>query len=162
VSDPRTPTPPAGDLPEVPGPMAGTPKAPKSPVDRLRADLSDEDRALVARLASEVVARRMTPAAIFLLESSKPLNFVASQAMVFFAPLLGMFVKADTWSRLAALLERRAFIDLLLAAIEADEDRFLSELRARKAAAHAARKAAAAGPKDPPAADPPSPSPAKD
>ncbi len=80
--------------------------------------IGDEDAALVDALARRVVGLRMAAPAIFFLESIKPMNFVASQAMVFFQPIVSAFFDTTTWNRLSTLLERREAIEHLLQRIE--------------------------------------------
>lgn len=84
-------------------------------------DLSAEDRALLDRIARKVVDRGMSAPAIFFLESIKPLSFVASQAMIFFAPILTTFFSRPEYDRLASILEDRGSIEELLTRIEALE-----------------------------------------
>ena len=50
----------------------------------MNGSLKLEDKAFLIKLAEEVKARRMTTPAIFFLEMMRPLNFVGSQAMIFF------------------------------------------------------------------------------
>ena len=78
-----------------------------------------EDLALLDRLAGEIARRRMQAPAILFLESVKPLNFVGSQAMVALQPMAGTLINPLQWERLAALLEQRDTIDLLIRKIEA-------------------------------------------
>ena len=77
------------------------------------------DEALLARLASEVARRRMQAPAILFLEGLRPLNFLGSQAMVFFRPLAGMALDPAEWDRAARLLERREALGRLAEKIEA-------------------------------------------
>ncbi len=78
-----------------------------------------EDEALLDRLASEVVRRGLQTPAVLFLESSKPLNFLGSQAMTFLQPMAGTLFNAVEWERVAALLERREALERLAARIEA-------------------------------------------
>ena len=55
--------------------------------------LNIEDKDFLTKLAEEVKSRRLTTPAIFFLEMTRPLNFVGSQAMVFFGPIISAFVK---------------------------------------------------------------------
>ncbi|HKA92021.1 MAG TPA: hypothetical protein VKE22_30365 [Haliangiales bacterium] len=88
--------------------------------DALERDLSDEDRRLLDRLADALAGRRLVTPAMFLLESVRPLSFVAGQAMVFFRPLLAAVLRSpETWDRVAALLARRGAVELLLRRLEA-------------------------------------------
>jgi hypothetical protein len=80
--------------------------------------LSPEDGALLDKIARKVADRGMAAPAIFFLESIKPLNFVASQAMIFFGPILTSFFSRPEYDRLAAILEDRRSIEALLTRIE--------------------------------------------
>ncbi len=106
-------------------------RQPADPAEQLASDLSDEDRKLIDWMADQVVERRLTTPAVFLLESSKPLNFIASQLLIVLTPLLGAFMPRIPYDRAVALLEKRASVELLLRAVEAREDQYLTERRAR-------------------------------
>ncbi|HCL29273.1 MAG TPA: hypothetical protein DIC52_12655 [Candidatus Latescibacteria bacterium] len=85
-------------------------------------DFTDEERALVDRLARLVVQRRLTAPAVMALESARPLSFIGSQILVFFGPLLNVaFSKSDT-DRLVHLLERRHSLDLVIDTIHRQEE----------------------------------------
>ncbi len=81
--------------------------------------LTDEDRALMERLADAIVRRRMATPAVLFLQSVKPLNALGSQAMVFLRPFVAGLFRPEKYDRLTAILERRDGIEMLLAAIEA-------------------------------------------
>lgn len=88
---------------------------------------SPEDEALLDRLATSTVRVGMAVPAIFFLESVKPLNFIGSQVLVFFGPLVTAFfpvdsITADGYMRLAALLERRDSLEALVLKIEKQLD----------------------------------------
>ena len=86
----------------------------------LEAALSAEDRALLDGLADGIARRRLTPAALFFLESMKPMSFLGSTMMTFLRPLVAVIWSDPTrWDRIAALLERRGSIELLLRRLEA-------------------------------------------
>jgi hypothetical protein len=80
-----------------------------------------EDDALLDALAKRVVDLRMAAPALFLLASLEPLNYVASQAMVFFQPMVSAFFDTTAYERLSRLLERREAIRALLDKIESRE-----------------------------------------
>ncbi len=87
---------------------------------RLEAALSDEDRALLDSLADGIVRRRLTPAALFFLESMKPMSFLGGYTMMFLRPIVAViWPDPQRWDRVAALLERRGTIELLLRRLEA-------------------------------------------
>ena len=80
--------------------------------------LEDCDTDLISKLADIVVRRNMSVPAIMLLESVRPLNFVGSQAMVFFKPIISRFFTSAEYDKLATILEKREVIDLLIIEIE--------------------------------------------
>jgi len=80
--------------------------------------IEDCDTALISKLADFVVRRNMSVPAIMFLDSVRPLNFVGSQAMVFFNPILSRFFTRDEYDKLSTILEKREVIDLLIKEIE--------------------------------------------
>lgn len=80
--------------------------------------LTEPQYALLDRVAAFIVRRRMTVPAIFVLESSKPMNYVGSQAMAFFEPLVHTLFTAPEYTELRLILERRTAIETLLRKIE--------------------------------------------
>jgi hypothetical protein len=89
-------------------------------LDALEASLDDEDRALLDKLADGIARRRLTTAALFFLESMKPLGFLGSQAMRFLQPIVQiLWTSPETYERVARILERRGSIELLCRRLEA-------------------------------------------
>ena len=83
-------------------------------------DLTDEERAMLDELADGIARRRLTPAALFFLESVKPLGYVSSQFMVFLRPMISVvWPNPARWDRLQGILEKRGSIELLLRRLEA-------------------------------------------
>ena len=85
--------------------------------------LSEEERALLERLARLVVRRRMTSPALMALESTRPLSFIGSQVLAFAGPMLKLAFSSAEYDRLQGLLERRRSIDWIIEAIAEREDR---------------------------------------
>ena len=81
--------------------------------------LTIEDLALLQRIADAVVQRRMAAPAVVFLESLGPMNFLGSQALHFFAPIIELAFSAHEVSQVGALLERRDTTVRLIALIEA-------------------------------------------
>jgi len=77
-----------------------------------------EQAALVDRLAQEVVRRGMTVPALAFLEMTHPLNYVTSQAIHFFTPMIGAVSNSNSHQLLADLLEHRGAIEYICQAIE--------------------------------------------
>jgi hypothetical protein len=84
--------------------------------DQLRP--SDEEAALVDRLAQAVVRRGMATPAILALECSRNLNFIASQVLVFFAPVARLIFNRGEYTLFTGFLERRGSIEYLCDRIE--------------------------------------------
>ena len=87
------------------------------------ADVSAERRdEVLTRIAQKVVDLRLTPVAIVMLESGKPLSFVGSQLMVFFQPIVTSLFPFHQYDEVAALLEERANVEALIQKIQKLED----------------------------------------
>jgi len=85
--------------------------------------ISIEDVQLLERIADAVVKRGMaTPATLFL-ESMGPMNFLGSQALHFFTPIIECAFNAKEVDQVARLLERRDTIPKLIVLIEAKSTR---------------------------------------
>jgi hypothetical protein len=76
---------------------------------------------LIEKVAEKVVSWRLTVPAIVFLESTKPLSFVASQALVFFDPIVRSLFSWKDYERFYTMLEDRANIELLIREIERRE-----------------------------------------
>jgi len=86
-------------------------------------DVSAERREeVLAKIAQKVVDLRLTPVAIVMLESGKPLSFVGSQLMVFFQPIVTSLFPFHQYDEVAALLEERSNVESLIQKIEELED----------------------------------------
>ncbi len=79
------------------------------------APLSDEDRALLDRLAAEILHRGMREPALLALDSLKPLSGLGGQALLALKP----FLASTDWERAARLLERRQGLEGLVERLEA-------------------------------------------
>ena len=84
--------------------------------------LGDEDRALLDRVATRVVELHMEVPAILALETAKPLTTIASQALVFFEPMIQSLFRFADYRRFTALIERREVTETLLQRIEAESE----------------------------------------
>ncbi len=80
--------------------------------------LPAEEDAVLDKLARKAVERGMAVPAILFLESIKPLNFIASQVMVFFEPIVQTVFNIKDYDTLRTALERRESVEILLLKIE--------------------------------------------
>lgn len=102
-------------------------------------ELTEDQLELLRRMAAKVVRLRMTTPAIFFLESIRPMNYVGSQVMVFFAPLVRGVFNLPEWDQLQVILEKRSSISRFLDLVEVlesehmeREKRLKAERKARK------------------------------
>ena len=84
--------------------------------------LSEEEREVVDRVARKVVRRGLVAPVVLFLESMRPLNFVASQAMLFFGPFASVLFERRDYDVMQRLLERRESIEEILCRIEELDD----------------------------------------
>jgi hypothetical protein len=68
--------------------------------------------------AQDLVQRRLSAAAIFMLESAIPMNFVLSQGMVFLSPVVKIVFEGRTYDAIQGLLEKRETIPYIVDLIE--------------------------------------------
>lgn len=81
--------------------------------------LSIDDVELMERVADIIVKRGMAAPATVFLESMGPMNFLGSQALHFFTPIIECAFNVKEVEQVARLLERRETIPQLIAIIEA-------------------------------------------
>lgn len=93
--------------------------------------LTQEEQGWLALIADRVVKRRLAAPAVLLLQSAKPVNFVGSQVLVFFKPIISMVFAPDRCDQAAELISRRQSIEALLQMIE--EREALSDAAPRRA-----------------------------
>ncbi len=74
---------------------------------------SEAELQLVERICREVVRRQMTIPAITFLEMARPLNYLGSQTMRFFEPIVSAVADAKDYQTFAKFLERRDAIDTI-------------------------------------------------
>jgi hypothetical protein len=77
-----------------------------------------EEAELVDRLARAVVRRGLQTPAILALECSQNLHFLASQTLVFFAPIMQILFNREQYAALTQFLERRGSLEYVCRRIE--------------------------------------------
>ena len=88
---------------------------------------------LADRLARRIVELQLAPAALFFLESSKPLSYIASQALIVLEPIVRTVFDSADYGTFRKGLERRENVELLIRRIEDLEDkRILAGRRGRE------------------------------
>jgi hypothetical protein len=80
--------------------------------------LNDEEKELAELFANEIVKRNLTAPAIFMMECFRPMNFVISQSMVFFSPMVKIIFNGAKYDKVQELLEKRGAIPYIIRLIE--------------------------------------------
>ena len=77
---------------------------------------------LLTKMARRIVDMRLTPLAVVMLESGKPVSFVGSQLMVFLGPIVTAVFPFQGYDEVAALFEERENVERFIRKIEQLED----------------------------------------
>jgi hypothetical protein len=86
------------------------------------AAISQSDKQLISNLAGKIVRHGMAIPAILFLEMVKYLSFFGGQLMVFFGPIITVFIPSHSYYKIAELLEDRKNVEFLLVQIEQLEE----------------------------------------
>jgi hypothetical protein len=82
------------------------------------AEPTTEQRQAVDAVCRQIVKRHLTTPTLLFLEMSRPLNYLGSQLLHFFAPVLSVLTSRQGHRHFAAFLEHRGSIDYLCRRIE--------------------------------------------
>ncbi len=86
----------------------------------------------IEKIAGYIVNKRMGPAAILTIESLRPLNFIASQAMYFLEPFAELFIDQTLYEEFALILEDQEYVKLLVKRIDELDAELHKELKEQK------------------------------
>lgn len=79
----------------------------------------EQDLELIDTVCREIVKRGMATPAVHFLESTRPLNYVGSQTMTFFEPVMHAVLRhPEAWRRFAEILEHRGSVEHLCRRID--------------------------------------------
>jgi hypothetical protein len=110
---------------ETPGAREALPATPPGP-----GDMTDDE--LLDAVARRVVRMGLAVPAVFFLESTKPLSFVGSQALVFLEPFVQAFLTIRSYQQFTRMMEDRRNVEKLIQRVEALDDETRREERERK------------------------------
>lgn len=82
-----------------------------------------EQQRIIDRLVKEIHARGLVTPAILMLETSRPLNYITSQFLVFISPIAQAIFDAGSYKALTEFLAQRGSIETLCQEIEKAEQR---------------------------------------
>ena len=81
-------------------------------------NICKSDRQLISNLAEKIVSHGMAVPAIFFLEMVKYMSYIGSQLLVFFGPVITVFIQSQSYYKITHLLEERQNIEFLMLEIE--------------------------------------------
>ena len=80
--------------------------------------MKNTEKDTLTRFAEKIVNKKASVLAIFLLESTKYISFIAGQALIFFGPILTLFINDKKYYDFINLLEKRENVEFLISEIE--------------------------------------------
>jgi len=93
----------------------------------------EEGEKILKKVADEIVSRRLTAPAIFLLEACSPLSFIGSQAMIALEPFVRAIFDLPGYRKFALMMERGHNVEKLITMIEtANQDQRSAQKQRRK------------------------------
>ena len=79
---------------------------------------TNHQKEVVEKVCREVARRHLVTPALLFLEMSRPLNYIGSQAMQFFSPIVGVVLDTRGYRAFADFLEHRGSIDYMCRRLE--------------------------------------------
>jgi len=80
--------------------------------------MENTEKNTLTEFAEKIVNKKASVLAIFLLESTKYISFVAGQTLIFLGPILTLFVNDKKYYDFINLLEKRENVEFLISKIE--------------------------------------------
>jgi hypothetical protein len=91
-------------------------------LDEGNAEPTPSQKQVAEAVCREIVRRRLATPALLFLETFRPLNYLGSQLMHFFQPIVNIVLDGEGYRHLSEFLENRASVDYLRRRIEDLED----------------------------------------
>ena len=80
--------------------------------------MKNTEKNTLTEFAEKIVNKKASVLAIFLLESTKYISFIAGQTLIFLGPILTLFVNDKKYYDFINLLEKRENVGFLISKIE--------------------------------------------
>ena len=80
--------------------------------------MNNNDKRTLNHFAQKIVERNLSVLAVFLLESTKYISFIAGQTLIFLGPILTLFISDKKYYSFIELLEKKENIEFLITQIE--------------------------------------------
>jgi len=95
---------------------------------------NEQQKEIITKLAKWVTRRRLTLPAMMSLESITPLNYLGSQALVFFHPFVAAFLDTGDYKEFQQMLEHRQSIQFMINILDEHEEAYLARQKEAKRA----------------------------
>jgi len=92
---------------------------------------TETQKKAIDKLCRGIIRRGLITPAIIGVEMGRPMNYIGSQTMHFFTPLIAAFVPTESWKAMAEFLEHRGSVDWIRNRIEELEQE-MDELKAQE------------------------------
>tara|TARA_B100000427_G_scaffold247169_1_gene210240 strand:- start:152 stop:481 length:330 start_codon:yes stop_codon:yes gene_type:complete len=79
---------------------------------------NDREGKLIDKISTIIVNKNLSIPAIVVLETLTPLNYVGSQAMRFFEPIVSTFISKSSYIDFVGIIEKRGGISFIIKKIE--------------------------------------------
>ena len=80
--------------------------------------LEAREREWLSKLAQKVAERGLTAPAVLVLEGARPLNYIGAHVLLFFKPIISLVFAPERCDEVAALLQKRCALEVLIRMIE--------------------------------------------
>ena len=80
--------------------------------------MKNTEKSTLTKFAKKIVNKKASVLAIFLLESTKYISFIAGQTLIFLGPILTLFINDKKYYTFINLLEKRENVEFLISKIE--------------------------------------------
>jgi len=88
-----------------------------------------QQRKVLAKVLRIIIQRRMTALALFVLESAKPLTFLAAQSLIVFEPIIRTILRLPDYEIFTQAIEDRENIEWMIRQLEVAEEKRLPKRR---------------------------------
>ncbi len=88
-----------------------------------------QQRKVLAKVLRLIIQRRMTAPALFVLESAKPLTFIAAQSLIVFEPIIRTILPLPDYEIFTQAIEDRENIEWMIRQLEVAEEKGLPKRR---------------------------------
>ena len=80
--------------------------------------MKSQEKELLSSYARKIVEKKLSTPTIFFLESTKYLTFIGGQALIFFGPIVTLFINEKKYYNFIELLEKKENVEFFICEIE--------------------------------------------